>query len=332
MAIISISTIESEEQISSGIPRKISIFANIICNIHYTLDGTDPDLFSDIYTDTIITPTDKDPLILKVFATDGVDSSPIFTYEYSSNLSDGVKLSRVTTLNEPGQIYPNRYPYGSGDISLDNFYTSSSNSGENVNDPSLPRVSDGYNAEGEADGYTNLPFTLENYKIKYSTTDYLGQYGRGIGNLPGSTDGNSEVRETQVSPPPQESYMDSKFFDPRAFVIFQDVSKEDPNEPAQINRQFFSLESNSSRDGTYLYNTGDVVAPSGAFLRSYYNPRDETMTYYYYDNKANRWLISKTPYQPKPGYTGELYNSYMPRQNTIGKVYQWRMFARRVLF
>jgi hypothetical protein len=63
---------------------------------------------------------------------------------------------------------------------------------------------------------------LENYSIKYSTTDAQGQTGKGIGTLPGN------VKIEKQAPPPSQSDMNSKLFDPRAMVIYQDVSKENP--------------------------------------------------------------------------------------------------------
>jgi hypothetical protein len=177
------------------------------------------------------------------------------------------------------------------------------------------------------DGYSNLEYTLENYKIQYTTMDAEGQYGKGVGTLPAT------VTVVRPAPPPEEADSYAKLFDPRALVIFQDVSKENPNDPPLINRHSFTLNSNLSTDPSHLYNSGpDAVAASGFFVRSCFNPRDNTITYYYFDSKANRWIISKTPYQSKSNSTGNLYNIYPARNRNMGFVFQWRTFTRRVLF
>jgi hypothetical protein len=75
-----------------------------------------------------------------------------------------------------------------------------------------------------------------------------------------------------------------------------------------------------------------MPANSGSFVRSEYNPRDNTMTYYYFDSWSNRWIISKNPYTPTGGYDGNL--SAIPLSKTKGSrfVFEWRVFPRRVLF
>lgn len=68
MAVISISITESSEQIVSGIPKFVNISTNIPSTIFYTIDGSTPTLFSNIYTEAIFLPIDKPTATLKVFA------------------------------------------------------------------------------------------------------------------------------------------------------------------------------------------------------------------------------------------------------------------------
>ena len=52
-------------------------------------------------------------------------------------------------------------------------------------------------------------------------------------------------------------------------VIFQDFSKEDPNGPAQINKQFFILEDpERARDGNSFYTSGLDAPPTAGFRDS----------------------------------------------------------------
>ena len=71
MAIISLSIIESVEYVVAGIPRSVAITANMPCNIFYTLDGSTPDNFSDIYVSPIQLSASKTSITLKLFASDG---------------------------------------------------------------------------------------------------------------------------------------------------------------------------------------------------------------------------------------------------------------------
>jgi hypothetical protein len=327
MAVISVSITESSDQISSGIPRIISISTNIISNVFYTLDGSDPNLFSQIYTDPITLPTNLDPLVVKIFATNGIDYSPIISQEYSSDSILASRHSRPATSALPGEIFPNKYPFGNGDIDTNSIFLDYGNTGQTVNDPNLDQIPNGFDGYGNPDGYTNLPLTEENYKLKFSEKDSLGQYGKGIGTVPGKG-----IVPPATSPPEQTDRYAS-WFDPRAMVIFQDVSKENPLDPPHINRQYFTLESTTTLDGSYLYNAGpDAAVTSGSFVRSHFNPRDNTITYYYFDSRVSKWIISKAPFQPKSTSVGQLYNIFPARTRAIGMVYQWRPFARRVLF
>ncbi len=59
MATISIIIEESEAEVVSGIPKTVSITTNVPATIFYTLDGSDPNLFSTIYMSPIFLPVDK---------------------------------------------------------------------------------------------------------------------------------------------------------------------------------------------------------------------------------------------------------------------------------
>jgi hypothetical protein len=134
---------------------------------------------------------------------------------------------------------------------------------------------------------------------------------------------------------PEETQQFTNLFDPRAMVIFQDFSKEDPNDPPQINRQFFTLENpERARDGTFYFNTGlDASAPiSGSFVRAHYNPRTNTITHYYRDSWSNKWIISTAPYQPNGTFDGNMAATAMGTKSGAGVVFEWLPFTRRVLF
>lgn len=328
MAIISISINESSEQVVAGIPRVVTLTTNISSTIFYTLDGSVPNLFSNIYTGPIYLPTDILSITLKVFASNGTDTSPIIEEEYITNILSNARLPHSSTTADPGSELHSLYPFGTNPIQPNANFLNPGDSGVNVDDPSLPVLSTGFDGYGNPTGFTNKPYTSENYNIVYSLTNAQGETGHGIGNLPAT------VKVETESAPPEETEQFSKLFDPRALVIFQDSTKENPNDPPQINRQFFVMEDpEKARDGAHFYNSGlDAATTGGSFVRSHYNPRDNTITYYYYDSPSNRWIISKTPYQPSGNWDGNLSGIAMSREPGSRYVLEWQPFARRVLF
>lgn len=326
MAVISVTIVESLDQVVAGIPRSIVLGVNIPATIFYTLDNTDPTLFSTIYTSPIQLPTTTS-VILKIFATNGIDNSIIITEYYVTNIISGNdRLAHAATTAIPSNSNSNLYPFGTNPNQPVAEYLNPALSGITVNDPNLSQIPNGFNSDGYYTGFTNQPFNLQNYDIIYSTTDNEGRTGKGIGNLPGN------IKFTKQVPVPEQSSINSKLFDPRALVIYQDVSKENLLDPPHINRQFFSLEDPEKvRDGNNFFTAGIDSPPiSGGLVNQFFNPRDNSMTSYYYDNISGRWLISKAPYLPseKPTSMGNMYSVC---SKGIGKVFEWIPFSRRVL-
>lgn len=326
MTVISIIISESSDQIISGIPRSIDITTNIPATIFYTLDGSDPTLFSTIYTDSIYLPNDS--VTVKVLATNGVVFSPIITQEYDTNMLQNARLPHSATDAQAGSNLPNLYPFGTNPSQPTTQFLNPGDAGITVDNPDLARISTAFDSSGNPAAFTNNEYNLENYSIQYPTRDYQGNYSTGTGTLPGQVDVQTE------QPIPEETEQFTKLFDPRAFVIFQDVANENPEDPPNINREFFSLENfEKIRDGVSYFNSGlDAPPVMGSFLRSHHNPRDNTITYYYYDSHANRWIISKTPYTPTGTFDGNLANMVFSRNKGAGIVLEWRPFPRRVLF
>lgn len=328
MSVISITVTESEAQIISGIPKIITLAANIPSSIFYTLDGTDPTLSSLIYASPIFLPFDQLTVILKIMATNGVDSSPIITETYTTNILHNARLPHSATDTQSEPDIQDLYPFGTNPDNPIGIYLSPGDAGYTVDNPALPAEPTGFDGDGYGNAYTNLPYNTENYEIIYSTTDFDGRTGYGIGNLPAKATVKPEVG------PPEQSDQFTNMFDPRAYVIFQDFSLENPDDPPQINRQFFSLEdSNKVRDGNNYFNSGlDSPPVTGAFLRSHYNPRTNEITYYYLDAIANRWIISKTPYQPTGSWDGNLSQIKFAKGGVGSRyVFEWIPFQSRKL-
>lgn len=328
MAIISVIITESEEQILEGIPKIISISTNIASTIFYTLDGIDPTIFSDIYTSPIYLPTDKLSLTLKVLATNGVLYSPIIEELYITNILDNTRLPHSITDTQTGTNISNLYPFGTNQNQPLGHYLNPGDGSVTVDNPNLQQLPTGYNGDGYTSGFTNEPYNLENYSIKYSTTDAEGQVKPGVGTLP------AYVKIQNPIPAPEESDQFSKLFDPRASVIFQDFTKENSKEPTCINKAFFSLgDPERISDGCLYFNSGLDSAPvMGSFLRPHYNPTNNTMTYYYLDTHVNKWIISKTIHNPSGDFDGNLSGIRSSRNKGAGIVIEWIPFMRHVLF
>lgn len=317
----------------AGIPKTVSISTNVPATIFYTLDGSVPNLFSTMYTGPIFLPVSQLTVILNVLATNGVDSSPIVTETYQTNIVDSnARLAHATTNVAPGTNLQGLYPYGDNGIQPQGIYGNPGDAGVTVDNPALTSTATGFDGVGNPTGFTNQPYDLVNYNIKYSTTDAEGNTGLGIGNLPATV--IKPAQDLSPSIGPEETNQLSATFDPRAFVIFQDSTQEDPNDPAYINRMHFTLENNErARDGNAYFNTGlDAPPVSGTFLRSHYNPRTNMMTYYYLDTWTNKWIISTTPYNPNGPWDGNLANMALSKQPGAGFVFEWLEFTRRVLF
>jgi len=329
MTVISISVTESSEQLIAGFPKTVALETNIASTIFYTIDGSEPTNLSLVYLDPIVLPTDELYFIIKVFATNGIDSSPIITLEYSTNILENARIPHATVSNLSNNNLYSLYPFGTNSPTQIFDYLNSANAGTTVNSPEIPDITFGYDADGYGIG-ADRP--LDNYLNIYSTTNKLNQTIDNIGNLPGKV--TIIGRRTALEYNPEESNRSDALFDAKAMVIFQDITTEDPSNPPQINPQYFSLENlEIVKDGAPLRASGlDGPTITGSFLRSHYNPRTQMVTSYYRDSSTNRWIISTAPYEPKQNDPGNWSTMVFSRNDQgAGKVFAWNLFRYRTL-
>jgi hypothetical protein len=321
MAIISVILTESPVQVVAGIPRTITFDTNIPATVFYTLDGSQPSLlYSEVALGPISMPTHQGTVVVRVFASDGFNTSAVFSYTFGPNFTvNRNSRDEVIFLENPN--FFNR-AFGAGDSGSSPAVLYKNTGGIDVNSLGDSGVIDGYNS-GEVVSYTDKPYTFDNYEIKYSQTDFEGRTGPGIGNLP------SKV--TMIVPPQYNKSFNanSKLFNPHAMVIYQDGTKEpaDPDYPL-TNRMDFSLPLRKNiRDGSRYYTTGFEGNPvTGGMVRPIYNAKDNTYTFYYRDSESNRWIISKEAMPaPKPA------PDYVLPQTSFAekKVYRWIVFKRQ---
>jgi hypothetical protein len=240
MATISISIIKSPMEVVAGIPTTVTLTSNVPSTIFYTLDGTTPTTSSLVAVGPIKLPTNQPSVELQAIATDGLTFSPVISELFGPTLVGARMPHDTVNLNQdcPGKA---TYPFGSPVASFNNpvIY---GNTGEVIVDKvgETDHTPDGYDgtATGTPANYLSNPTTQ--FDFIFSETDSIGQMGRGIGTLPANViwikpRNNNNIQE-------QTNY-GSKFFNPKALVVFQD-SREEPYDPSltKINRAYFDLE------------------------------------------------------------------------------------------
>ncbi|MCK9567697.1 chitobiase/beta-hexosaminidase C-terminal domain-containing protein [Candidatus Pacearchaeota archaeon] len=328
MSTITISIEESPLQLLAGIPSTVTLDSNTPATIFYTLDGTEPTTDSLVALGPIEMPTDRAYVALRAFATDGTSYSPIITQEYKTNVIGGRNPHDTAyTHQSTGATYPFGDQVESGGCT-----TFGNTAGVIVDEQGDPtRQPDGYDgtATGTGAGYYIPP--KSKYQVLFSETDAIGQTGKGIGTMPGRV---LWVKPRNDNTRKQSTNMQRPLFDPKALVIFQDSSEEpyDPSVP-KINRPYFDLEDQAkARDGSMLTIT-DAITPAGSFLKAHYNPTHNTMTYYYYDNRVSRWIISTEPYHQNQNPTSNLAGivTRSSRGQGVGMIFKWIPFKYRRL-
>jgi hypothetical protein len=320
MTVITISIVESPIQKVANIPQNVTLSTNVPSTIFYTLDGTDPDTDSLIAVGSITLPTDQGGVTLKIFATNGVDSTPITTYQYGPDWTKNrLPHAKVTGVQElPSNVF--------GSLGQPTTYQYSQPAGITVD------AIDGYHYNDQFDGtatgtyadQTNLPYTRQNYHTVYSTSDKEGVEGNGIGNMP------SHVKFIVPKPIAQSSDANSKLFNAKSMVIVQDGRNppEDPN-VTMVNKQYFSnADLSKVIDGQHYYTMArEAGPPTGSLVRTAHNPRDNTYTFYYRDRETNSWIISIEPMsQTRTIPAMQQLCTPSSRDRESRNVYQWIPF------
>jgi hypothetical protein len=328
MATITITITESPLQLLAGIPSNVTLDTNLPATIFYTLDGSEPTVESFVAVGPIDMPTNSGSVILRAFATDGVDTSCIITQEYITNVVSA-RHPHDTIIQDTNSGGKATFPFGSPAEAISPLARFGNTGGVIYDDNQVPRVAGSFDG---ADGYGDY-FTppRSQYQFLLSETNAIGERGHGIGTLPArvisTKPRNDNTQQTS-------SNAAGPMFNPRALVIFQDSREEqyDPDIP-KINRPYFDLEDQAkARDGTLLTNI-DAITPQGSFLKAHYDPKDNVLIYYYYDNRVARWIISKEPYHSSQNPTSNLscIVTRSSRGQGVGMVFKWIPFKYRSL-
>ena len=320
MSIINLTISNSSEEIISGVPVFVVVTADEISNIYYTLDGSIPTTDSDVFIDKIYLNSESPTITLKLYATNGSDESDVIEVKYFHINDENTRFPRSQTTTKPNSKTPQLlYPFGTTPNQPEGTFLVRSDNNQSIFDGTVDGYSNGYDADGYANNFTNKPFNTENYNIIYSTRNKQGESGPGIGNLP------AEVIVELKKDVPEESDAGDKLFDPRAFVIYVDTTKPGLDDVDFIQSQFLTFEEPTVRDGNKLQGAHSSTAN---YIRSSYNARKGTMTSYYYDSAANRWLIVNSKYI-KNEFVTDLSNYILGRNDGSQYVRTWQPYMRR---
>jgi len=288
MAIL-LTIVESTQETVVNVPKWITVSSDIPATVFYTFDGTIPNEGSDVYLGRLSLPTDQNPLVVKIWATNGSDSSDIEVKEYSSTLV-GARLARADAVNYGTLSIVDFQPFSSSAQPNPPIY--GPQVGITVNDLAIPGYPDGY--DGSGNQVFNIDLPKSDYTFIYSETDRLGQTGRGIGTLPSTT----TIRYPE--PPPETSSTNDKFFNPKALVIYQDSRDTENTDLTLLNKtNFDSNDPSKSQISAYYYSARDGNKIHGSAGRPHFNQKDQTITFFYHDSLSGRRIISTEPFRSK---------------------------------
>lgn len=262
--VIVLSIAESDDEIVSGVPEYVEFSTNVPSTVFYTLDGTDPDEFSDMAVGKVYLPTSGLTVKLKAIAVSGTMTSEMFEEIYFTDHSD---LDRTRLVGKEGiGILP------AGSTPTNNL---------------------SFNSEGEAAQGSIISF--QELDLKASTSDRIGE------EIPVDSSINFINFPERIidEGPPKVSSPDRIDFDPTAQLIVVDGSTQEAldNQLVRIvNRPMGTMDVVSP----FLQKQpAELDLISGNFVRAMLNPNTGKMVYYYRESRENRWIKSTQQVEPK---------------------------------
>jgi len=260
--MILITLTRSEDEIVAGIPQWIEIEASVLSSIFYTLDGTDPTEFSDIYTGRIFLPGNVTSITIKAFAMTGVDSSSVLEQSYSLDIQE------------------QRFRYNKGIVVLDTDGAFSS--------------SFAFDEDGNPVKKTDL--NRYEMELKPSISTRIGEPLNGISTtlffikkqLSNIYNENHTIVTTNKS----------VNFNPNAKVIY--INSETQQDIAEqiipiINRPLAPMTDLKTKNNGIIRQT----SITSNFVMQRINPQTGKMCSYYYDRLDNKWIMSTTIVEPQ---------------------------------
>lgn len=286
----------------------VTVETSIPASIFYTTDGTEPTTSSNFYFQYIKLPTNQPSVTLKLYATNGTDSSAVITNVYAPSIINARRPGATVDATPSANKY-DMFPYGSNNPVFPVIYGKSG--GITVDAADVENIPDGYDGTdtGTYTNGTDLP--KSSYSFIYSDSNSLGEKGKGIGNMPG--------KATVYARPdsPNYSNVGDDLFNPRALVIFMDSSENSDDKIPVLNRSDFAFKDMNTVHGlmSLTHSAWESSNTTGNFVKQFFNHNDQTMTYYYRDSNTNQWIISKNKFTPNSGPVKNLSNIVFASRN-----------------
>jgi hypothetical protein len=260
MAVVTLTFTSSDEEIVSGIPREMTIDANVPATIYYTVDGTVPTENSPIYIETFEMPDNENSVTLSAFGVDadGYDG-PILTQVFAP---DTTRIDVTRNIGMEGLV-------------VDRFVD-------------LTNIEDGFDADSDSVRFIDEP--LIDLDVIHSSRGRLGiaegaQIEIGV---PDPADTPNPYDNDFV---PFSSNAD-QFFNPYAKTIIMDARID--SDVQILNRPWGSIRKTMSRNlwGRQEIMGTDETYISGGFVRTFYSAKHNTMVSYYFDQNELRNIKS----------------------------------------
>ena len=284
MAVVTLTFSGSDELITDGIPRFMTIESNISSTIYFTVNGATPTTNSTIYTGTFEMPTGQTSVILSAF---GIDSNgvagPILTQTFAADVSD------ISTGRHTGQ---------EGFV-LD-WYA------DETNTPT------GYDADGDEARFIDVYYETLDLKKASAGAEGLGEGAALEVLVPSPEDTPSRIDDQfQIFSTPEVG----ELFNPEAMYIT--IDNRIDNDIRIIPRPYGSLQNIYREYGGKRVREPGAPYITGGFVRRFYNEKNNVMVSYYADFNEPRYVknIQDLPLDI-PGIVGE-------ERHNIPLVFKW---------
>ena len=317
-----------EPPIEYGLPTILTLTTNVPAMIFYTLDGTTPTTSSSVYISPIQMPSVIGGVTFKAFATNGTDSSPVFSNVYMPPPVLDITGARVP-FAKANILTPRSTACGSKGDTPQVLYSQPPELTQNGYAATVVDE-DGYGYVNNSVVYPARQYDspIPTYNWQYSESDAEGQtsIGNDIGTLPAKT------KIVFTPPSAEQSYVNKATYDPKALVIFHDSSIPNENSNEIFRPYFNGINRESDMYGSSLSTRafGDGAScPSGTFLKYYYNPTKNTITFYYRDSISQQWIISTEQVKASPPSLNQpMYNFIGPNVGDKNRVYRWMLYKQ----